>query len=214
MEQKLRKYVEELFADAPKTKKALELREEIYTNLRDKYDDLIKSGASPEEAYVIVKRSVGDVSELLGGLEEPTDAVPMVSEAQRKKFAKNTAIAVMLYILSPIAIIVLGVVGQPIIGLTVMLGLIAVATALIVYNNNMRPKYEKMDDTMVEEFKEWKEQNKNKHAKEEAYGAILWPLIIALYFIISFVTGAWYITWVIFIIGAAIQGIIKMNIGK
>ena len=54
MEEKLRKYVEELFADAPKTSKMVELREEIFMNLKEKYNDLITAGASEEEAYRIV----------------------------------------------------------------------------------------------------------------------------------------------------------------
>ena len=117
----------------------------------------------------------------------------------------------MLYILDPVFIIVLGSMNQQILGLTFMFILIAVATGLLVYRSSLRPgyRYEKVDDSMVEEFKQWHVENKQKKEKENAYVGAIWPIIVAVYFSISFTTGAWRITWVIFIIGAAIQQIIK-----
>jgi hypothetical protein len=40
---------------------------------------------------------------------------------------------------------------------------------------------------------------------------VLWLLIVVAYFLISFGTGAGGITWVIFLIGAAIEQLIKVN---
>ena len=209
MEEKLRQYVENLFADAPKTRKMIELRQEIWMNLKEKYDDLIKAGATEEEAYEVVKGSVGDVDELISSASEYTGMSSVKQETERKRSAKLVAIAVALYILSPVAIIVLGTSGQPIIGLTIMFALIAVATGLLVYNSSLRPKYEKMDDTMVEEFKQWQVENKQKNEKRSAYTGALWAIIVAVYFIISFLTMAWPVTWIIFIIGVALEQILK-----
>lgn len=210
MEERLRQYVEHLFADAPKTRKMLELREEIFMNLKEKYNDLLATGASEEEAYEIVKGSVGDVDELISSANDPY-TVPGPSEKERKQYARLTAVAVMLYILSPVFIIVLGSMRQEILGLTFMFVLIAVATGLLVYRSSLRPgyQYEKEDDSMVEEFKQWHVENKQKKEKQNAYVGAIWPIIVALYFIISFTTGAWYISWVIFIIGAAVQQIVR-----
>ena len=47
-------------------------------------------------------------------------------------------------------------------------------------------------------------------AKDPLFGAIsglLWVIILAAYFIISFKTGAWYITWLAFPIGGAVEGL-------
>ncbi|MDY3005123.1 MAG: permease prefix domain 1-containing protein [Christensenella hongkongensis] len=107
MEEKLRQYVENLFADAPKSRKMLELREEIFTNLKEKYYDLRETGASEEEAYDIVKSSIGDVDELISSANDPV-ANKAQSEAERRRSARLVAIAIMLYILSPVAIIILG----------------------------------------------------------------------------------------------------------
>lgn len=214
MEENLRQYVENLFADAPKTKKMIELRQEIFMNLKEKYYDLIESGATEQEAYEVVKSSVGDVDELIASASDYSPADKQKTEEERRKSAKLVAIAVALYILSPVTIIIMGTSGQPVIGLTLMFALIAIATGLLVYNSSMRPKYEKMDDTMVEDFKQWQIENKTKNEKRSAYLGAFWSLVVALYFILSFLTMAWYITWIIFLIAAAVEQIIKVSARK
>ncbi len=215
MEEKLRKYVEALFADAPKTKKAIELRQEIYTNLIDKYHDLLSSGATEEEAYEIVKRSVGNVDELIGGLYERDGGEKTENAAAKRRRAALNAVAVSLYIASPIFLIAFCAGGYWLAGIISLLACIAVATGLKVYGSAMyRPSYERMDDTMVEEFKEWKADHRDKAEKKNIYSGILWPLIFVAYFVVSFATGAWYITWVIFLIGAAVEQLIRVWLYK
>lgn len=215
MEERLRNHVDSLFENAPKTQKAFELKEEIFTNLKDKYNDLIDKGAKPEEAYEIIIQSIGDVDELISGLKDP-GTVNRDEEIRQnaKKSAKLVALSTALYILSPVFIIGLAALRQPILGLVLMLCCVAIATAIVVYNNNVYRKPEKLDDTMVEEFKTWQAENKVKEKKKEAYSSIVWPIIVALYFILSFLTGAWHITWVLFIVGAAAQQIIKLAVDK
>ena len=214
MEENLRKFLENLFADAPKSKKTVELREELYLNLKEKYQDLVKKGATEDEAFEIVKRSVGDVERLIQDINEPDPTSKAAMEQRRKKSAFRIALAVGLYILSPVAIILFGTMGQPIVGLVLMFALIAAATSIMVYNNIMRPKFVKIDDTMVEEFREWKASNAAKAEKKNLYSSIVWPIIVVLYFLISFTTGAWYVTWVIFILGVVVQKLIDAIMSK
>ena len=44
MKENIRKHIESLFADAPKTRKAIELKEELTQNTIEKYEDLISEG--------------------------------------------------------------------------------------------------------------------------------------------------------------------------
>ena len=69
MRDRLRGYVESLFIDAPRTKKTVELKEEILQNLYDKYDDLLREGKTEEAAYNIAVAGVGDIIPLLEELE-------------------------------------------------------------------------------------------------------------------------------------------------
>ena len=50
MEYNIRAYVDELFRDAPDTQRAYEMKVELVQNLVDKYNDLVASGKSEEDA--------------------------------------------------------------------------------------------------------------------------------------------------------------------
>lgn len=211
MDEKLRRYIEGLFNDVPQTKNTIELKEEMIQNLKEKYDDLISEGKTEEAAYNIAVASIGDISSLLydlnmggKGMEEK-----QIMEGKQKS-AALTAIAVMLYILSIIPIIVTPFRGIHNSGLIGFLIMITVATGILIYNGMTKQKYHRSDDTMVEEFKEWKTQKGNRRSLRLSISLALWSIIIAAYFVISFTTFAWEITWVIFVFGIAIEALLNI----
>lgn len=209
MQDKLRNYMDSLFEDAPKTKRVVELKEEILQNLIDKYNDLLMEGKSEEAAYNIAVASVGDVSGLIQDLKTAESPWRQTSEEElergRKRSALFVSIAVALYILCIIPVIL----TEDVVGVILMFVMAAVATALLIYNSMTKVKYNKTDDTVVEEFKEWKADNKAHRQAYNAVSSAVWTLTVALYFIISFTTMAWHITWIIFLIAAAVTSIIK-----
>ena len=69
MEDRIRSLVAELFRDAPRSGKTLELRDEMEQNLLDRYNDLISEGRSPDDAFEEVRSSVGDMGELFEEIE-------------------------------------------------------------------------------------------------------------------------------------------------
>ncbi len=213
MEDKLRAYMDHLFREVPNSKNAIEVKEEILQNLIDKYHDLLAEGKSEEAAYNIAVASIGDVSELLESLkkEDADSSTGQNTYMQwKQRSAGITAVAVMLYILCVIPPIITESLHIPeSIGACGMFLFIAVATGLLVYNSMTKPSRKKNDDTMMGEFKEWKSKNDDKRQAMKAIKSALWSLITVLYFIISFVTGAWHISWIIFLIGAACDSIIK-----
>ena len=218
MKDRLRRYVDGIFEETTPTKKAVELKEEMIQNLEDKYKDLIKEGKTPEAAYNIAIAGIGDINGLLNELEEELKASPWQkyeNEAARKKSALLTSLAVMLYILSVLPLILLShfrSAASDTVGIAILFIMVAVATGLLIYNNMTKPRYEKESDSMIEEFREWKSENKERKNMRSAISSALWTTIIVIYFIVSFSTGAWYITWVIFIIGAAIESFINIFI--
>lgn len=206
---KLRLYVEKLFEGAPKTRKAYELKEELLANLIDKYNDLIASGQNESEAYTVAIASIGDVDELIAGLKESNVFDANYMQKERKKSALLVSVAVMMYILSPIALIVSEELGQEsVLSLLVMFVMVAIATGLLIYNGMTRPRYNKQDDTIVEEFKEWKSENSRQHQMKKSVISAFWSIVVAIYFIVSFGFGIWAYSWIIFIIGAAIKQVI------
>ena len=65
MNEQLRKHVDILFAAAPKTEKAAEIKEELLTNLNDKYNDLLANGYDSTAAFHVALSGIGDIDELL-----------------------------------------------------------------------------------------------------------------------------------------------------
>ena len=202
MNEKLRHYIDDLFANAPSTVRAVELKEEMYQNLMDKYNDLINEGKSEESAYNIAVASIGDVDSLISALSSEKNPV---TQKNRTRSASFIAVAVGLYILSPVPVILI----QNELGLMFLFLFVAIATGLLIYNGVTRERYVKADDTMVEEFKEWKQNGKQKNKAAEAIVGSFWLIAVCAYIIVSFTTGAWHITWIIFLIAAAVASMIK-----
>jgi len=216
MEDKIRRHVDDLFYDTAPTRKSVELKEEMIQNLSDKYHDLIKEGKTEEASYNITIAGIGDISALLAELEkdmENKEITTYETEAARQKSAALTAIAVMMYILCVLPIVIMSMANfryASEIGVPVMFLMIAGATGLLIYNSMTKPKYHSSSDTMVEEFREWQSDDKDRKALRKAISSALWSITVALYIIISFMTGAWFITWVIFIIAGAVESLINV----
>lgn len=214
MEDKLRAYMDHVFRDIKPSKKSVELKEEILQNLVDKYHDLSAEGKSPEAAYNIAVASIGDMEELLNGLRENEVQSSTISTDQiergRKKSALLTAVSVMMYILSILPPILMSNTKYvENLAPAAMFSIIAAATGLIIYAQMSKPKYRKVDDSIVEEFKEWQNQTDSDRRAMRAISSAMWSLITVIYIVVSFMTMAWHVTWVIFLIGAAIEGILK-----
>jgi len=206
---KIRTYINRAFEDVPKTKKSTDMQEELISNLIEKFNDQLRSGKSEEEAYTSVIAGIGDLSELTESLKE-RHVLSAPSAQDRKTSALFISGAVMIYIMSPMALIFSAeVLKQEVLGLMIMFGMIAVATGLLVFHFNSKPKYLKEDDTMIEDFKEWKSSRDKDKALYDALSSAFWLIILAIYFYVNFTYHWWSFSWIIFIIGSAIANIAK-----
>lgn len=203
---KLRKHIDILFEKAPYTKQTVEIKEEILQNTIDRYIDLITEGKQPEAAYNIAIAGIGNVDELIAQLSADETPLSMQYIYSRRRSALLLAVAVMMYILSIVPPIVF---QDDIIGPALMFVFIAVATGLIVYRGMTLFKPKKGGETVVESFKEWNTKTEQDNSLLKAIQSIVWAVILVLYFALSFLTGGWYITWLMFFIGAAASNIVK-----
>lgn len=198
MRDQLVQYVSLLFAGAENCE---DTKQEILQNTLDRYDDLIAEGKSPEAAYRLAITGIGDVGEILGRNDTVLAAVP---EAQKdtgrdtpaKKLLR--AIAVGLYILCPLPLFVLGEMGMNTFGLCGTLCFVAVATVLIILGSK------KSDDSSRQ-----KEEDDDEPKSElgKSISGLIWAIGLAVYLIVSFLTMAWHITWVIFPILGAVNAL-------
>lgn len=170
-----------------------DIRQEILQNTLDHYDDLISQGVSPEAACSQALNSIGDLSELLGterSTEIPSSPVSPAAPIKKANSKLHIAIAVALYILCPMPVILL----ENGIGVCLLLAMVALATGILIAGNQ---------SNKVQEEKDSPEQRLNKSISN-----LISTIGLILYFVLSFSTGAWHITWLIFPIIGAVKGLV------
>ena len=198
MKDRLIQYVELLFAGAAG---AEDIKQEILQNTLDRYDDLIGQGKSPEAAYSLAIAGIGDITELLGkpAAEPVKREAPAEEKAEKPMWKKlMRAGAVFLYIISAIPLFILTEFGMETLGLCGTIVIAAVATVLIILSSDNKRERERKPD-----------REEPRHPAYKIIDTILTIVMFVLYFGISFQTGAWHITWLIFPIFACIDGIVK-----
>lgn len=209
MNKKIEAHVNELFSAAPRSAKVAEIKEELLGNLQDKYLDLLDEGKSEEEAYRLVISGIGDIDDLLHDFTVAGPYSP--AEDEKKRSLKNLflSVGVAIYVLSLAIIMLFDWFGLEEIGMVMMIICWAVATGLIVYGvNTGKTRYQKRDDTFVERYKEKTAEDERTANLKKAVSSALWPLIVVIYLALSFISGGWAYTWIIFPLGAfAQQGI-------
>ncbi len=161
MEPKLRDYVENLFAHAPRTKQAYELKEEIIRNTIDRYHDLVAEGKSEGEAYNLAIAGIGDINELLEALGAEPLSEKQYSDEQLDAIKNRSTIfrviAVALYILCVTPVIFLseidfGNLNLENFGVILMFFMISTATGLLIYGS-MTKFVPTMDEVTAKKLK-------------------------------------------------------------
>ena len=206
MRDQLIQYVTLLFAGA---QDCADTKQEILQNTLDRYDDLVAQGKSPEAAYRLAISGIGDINEILSGTTEPASVVQVTAaetaddgDSLFRKLLRAAAIG--LYILCPIPLFVLSELGMDTIGLCGTIGLVAVATVLILLGRKKTSGSEKKKEGDDDDVPLSPRQELRK-----SVNSLIWAIGLAVYFIISFATMAWYVTWVFFPIIAAVQGLVR-----
>lgn len=140
--------------------------------------------------------------ELLSGKQNIIEAK---KEDKKAKFARNIAISVALYIISLVAIIGTSTIGQEILGVCLFFTIIAIATGLIIYSAIVYGK----DKEKEKKSKEATRRNEVAKSITDIIGLIG----VVVYFLVSFTTGAWHITWIIFLIIGVCNAIVRLIFG-
>ena len=204
MREQLIQYVELLFAGAPNS---TEIKQEILQNTLDRFDDLVSQGKSEDAAYRLAISGIGDINEVLGRAPDsscPAERNAAPAEDEDPVQARKTrAAAIAMYILSPVPLFILSEWNQATMGLCFTLLLVAAATYLLM---TVRKSYH---NTQQQTVHTQREEVTSHQLRSRAVGRILGPVSLVVYLLVSFLTHAWYITWVIFPIFGCIQGLIK-----
>lgn len=182
MIEKLKNFIDALFANAPKTQETVEAKEELLTNVTDKYNDCIAQGKSEETAFNFAVASIGDISEVLISLAASEKSSVTEEQKIHKSLLKSSVwlITVILYLCISVTTEAWNMTW-----VLFLLGIGAVNTVELVYAEN--PKRAHGLITVA-----W------------------WCCVIAVYVSVSLVTRMLWITWLIFIFALGIQSLIEM----
>lgn len=165
----IKNYLDSMFASLPRTSEMEKLKNDILSNMEDKYNELKSSGKSENEAIGIVISEFGNIDELINelGIAKRDDEtnLPVISleEANsfidtQKKASKLIGIGVFLCIMAPAVLILLnglnddellgsltGNIGE-MLGLIPLLIFIATGVGLFIYSDMKKQKYKYIEN--------------------------------------------------------------------
>lgn len=214
MKNRIAEHLDMLLEGAPKTRLIEDMRQELLAGCLDKYDDLIADGMSEEEAFYEVAEGIGDVDELLGIVEKQSAFDPERNDERRKKRALFVSIGIIMYFAALSSMIFMASIRLPGIGAALMFIALGLGTVSIVYGvMTTSVKYEKTNDTLVEEIKEQMTSGSRENRLHGLASSTLWCLVVVVYFAASFFSKQhWHLTWLIFVLGAVGQLILTATL--
>lgn len=133
-------------------------------------------------------------------LEEPQIEKGMTKEEARRKSAEVVSTSVFICVIA-VALFTVAVATlnfDPVIATAMFLVAIGFASARLVRHYMSMPKFE-----------ETKEEAKEKEIVKQMNG-IIGTFCTVLYFIVSFTTMAWHVTWIIFVIEGLLCHVVKL----
>ena len=146
-------------------------------------------------------------NELLNGTKEEKEEkeVEVINNDNKKKRAIIISIAVFLYFAALIWIVVSEVAFNLNEGFMVggFFLICAIATCLLIYQGIV------LSTTITKKRKE----KSNDEKKMDGIVELVSIIFAIIYLLVSFLTGAWHITWIIWLVFAAVQAIIKIIFG-
>lgn len=165
MNENIQKYVDDFFKDVPNKRRVMEIREELLSDMCEKYEDLVNQGKNEDEAYSTVVSGIGDIAGLIDD----------VIEVEKQSFTD---------------------------------------TAIRNKCRFIKKKYNKEDNSFAEEYREKISLSDKTSRLHSALSSSLWTLTLLVYFLISFFTNSWDISWVVFLMAVVLQQCITSIINK
>ena len=220
MDDKLNQQIEKLFENSPNIRQIRELKEEIQANSHDKLRDLMAKGMDEDAAVRQILDELGDMGGVIANdaqseLDEQRE-LQRIMRNYRKRTVALIAAASLMYLAGFIMMILIKANGAMRVSATTgVLGfllLFATATIILVFNFVNRPEIKTDKNLAVtdEDKNDYKEIAKKMKKMMGPLTSSMWLLTVIIFFFLSFATGKWSLTWLIFILASALQVVINM----
>jgi hypothetical protein len=166
----IKNYLDNMFAGLPKTARITELKNNILSNMEDKYNELKNQGKSENEAIGIVISEFGNIDELMNelGIQKETEinSQPLVTAEEvdeylnaKKKMGLMVGFGVFLCILGPAMLILLhtlfenGIItsnltgdAAEIPGVIILLVLVTIAVGIFIFSGMKFERYKYIEE--------------------------------------------------------------------
>ncbi|MER2063118.1 MAG: permease prefix domain 1-containing protein [Alkalibacterium sp.] len=150
----------------------------------------------------------------------PSDKEQIIYEQEAYKrsyiFSIVAGVSLCIMAITPILVGALTTVLPVLVGVAFFFILVGVGVIFFTYSGNIWSAYEiiKKNGKSIEMIEE--EAAKDKRTKKVNYiiDEIYWPIILVIYFVLSFWQGAWTWSWIIFILAGALESTIKTFVGS
>lgn len=126
-------------------------------------------------------------------------------ESLRKKYYTKITAGVILCIFSVVPLLISAIITEydnhdfyVLLCVIFLLVMIGTAVFLFVSSNMEMESYQ-----VILQEKEYSVKNKKKQKAENLISSIFWPAVVCLYLAVSFITGGWQYTWLIWPLSAA-----------
>lgn len=202
MEERIKEYIDSVFKDVPHCERNDNIKNEIYINLLDKYHDLINEGRNVNEAYAVAISSGGDLSGIVADLKGEQvnynynyekQFEKMYEKQYKREKRKCSKFASWFW---P------SLVGLYLLVSFIFQGFWYCTWILFILGAS------------VQNFYEFVVKKSNKKARMSALSGGIWTLTTAIYFILSFATMRWDITWILFIVTIGVENLVKSLINN
>ena len=212
MQAKIHAHIDQLFQGMPAEERVSEVKLELYMNTVDRYNDLVNAGKTAEEAYEEAIAGIGDISEILESLgkphtEQPTPPTSDHTKPPKVPKQKSSRKAIRSNLDSILWMVSLSV--YFVVSFATMLWQFTWLIFLIVmaFENAMHALLDIVQGKRPERTYAFTREEKKMHGH---INSILWMAVLILYFAVSFLSGAWYVSWVIFLLGTAVQNALSI----
>ncbi len=206
-ELRIQQHIDHLFSGASTDSRIMEIKNEILLNTVDRYHDLLAEGKNENEAYANAISSIGDIKELLASLGVPSSTpspVPKQPKRVRAKGRRRIMLEHWEHIIWMLMLTLYFIISFSTQAwyITWIMFLITPAILGILHAVVDLCCAGKSDSLYIPDA--------NSRKTVNALSSAMWLIITAIYFVISFVSGAWFVTWVIFLMASALQSGISL----
>ena len=187
MKNELKKTIRQL-CDEVGTAAAEKEFDTLADDLTGEYDKRVKAGMAELDAYRDVLKNIDKIREMLESLPETEeDKGWKARETGRKNLERILGkISTCMWLCTVIVFFLITFAGWAHLSWLIFL-------------------WSSIGQILIDMVKKYNRGKPLKKILKSGCTAILWLFIVIFYFVISFASGAWHLTWLIFLVGAILQ---------